>query len=101
MEPSADVKKTVGNKEVTPAPSRRRRSFVAQPPRRPRPSRPAHHGQQSFNNKERSSAKESPIIPLVGENIRVIPLGGVEEIGMNMSVVEIGEDIIVIDAGFK
>jgi ribonuclease J len=34
-------------------------------------------------------------------NIRIIPLGGVEEIGKNMTVVEIGDDIIVIDAGMQ
>lgn len=42
-----------------------------------------------------------PIPPVAPGNIRIIPLGGVEEIGMNMTVVEIGNDIIVIDAGFK
>lgn len=41
------------------------------------------------------------IIPPVGENIRIIPLGGVEEIGKNMTAVEIGNDIIIIDAGFQ
>lgn len=40
-------------------------------------------------------------IPSVGKNIRIVPLGGVEEIGKNMTAIEIGDDIIVIDAGFQ
>ncbi len=32
--------------------------------------------------------------------VRVIPLGGVEEVGRNMTMFEIGEDIIVVDMGF-
>ncbi len=45
--------------------------------------------------------KETLSIPGPGENIRIIPLGGVEEIGKNMTVIEIGDDIIVIDMGFQ
>jgi ribonuclease J len=41
-------------------------------------------------------------IPPVPENaVRVIPLGGVEEVGKNMFVVETPDDIIVSDAGFQ
>ena len=31
--------------------------------------------------------------------VRIIPLGGVEEIGKNITVIEYGEDIIVVDCG--
>ncbi|MEX2013750.1 MAG: ribonuclease J [Parcubacteria group bacterium] len=43
--------------------------------------------------------KPHDIIPPLGESIRVIPLGGVEGIGRNMTVFEFGNDIIVADAG--
>lgn len=33
------------------------------------------------------------------EKVRIIPLGGIGEIGKNMTVVEYGDDIIVIDCG--
>ncbi|MCK6462557.1 MAG: ribonuclease J [Candidatus Pacebacteria bacterium] len=33
--------------------------------------------------------------------IRIIPIGGVEEIGRNMTVIECGNDIVVIDAGIQ
>lgn len=42
------------------------------------------------------------IIPAVPENaVRVIPLGGVEEVGKNMIIIETPEDIIVSDVGFQ
>jgi ribonuclease J len=40
-------------------------------------------------------------IPEIGNNIRIIPLGGVEEVGKNMTAIEIGNDIIIIDGGFQ
>ena len=47
------------------------------------------------------SRSESVVIPPIGDAIRIIPLGGVEEIGKNMTAIEFGNDIIVIDAGFQ
>lgn len=44
---------------------------------------------------------ETLYLPVVGENIRIIPLGGCEEIGKNMTVIEVGEDILIVDAGFQ
>lgn len=45
--------------------------------------------------------KTNPIPPPEKGVIRIIPLGGVEEIGKNMTAIEIGDDIIVIDAGMQ
>ena len=33
-------------------------------------------------------------------NVKIIPLGGLEEIGKNMTVIEYGDDIIIVDMGF-
>ena len=33
------------------------------------------------------------------EKLKIIPLGGLDEIGKNMTVIEYGNDIVVIDCG--
>ncbi len=48
------------------------------------------------SNQPLKSLKES-----ISSKLRVIPLGGFEEIGKNMTVFEYGNDIIVVDMGFQ
>ena len=46
--------------------------------------------------------KFEDVVPSLKENtFRIIPLGGVEEIGKNMMAIEYKNDIIVIDAGIQ
>lgn len=53
------------------------------------------------DNKKTSSRSTLKIPAPEKGIIRIIPLGGVEEIGKNMTAIEIGDDIIVIDAGMQ
>lgn len=49
-----------------------------------------------------AAKKPHDIIPaLAPESIRIIPLGGVEEIGKNMMVIEYKNDILIVDAGIQ
>ncbi len=41
-----------------------------------------------------------PIVKDVNAKVKIIPLGGLNEIGKNITAIECGEDIIVIDCGF-
>jgi len=58
--------------------------------RRPSPARSLTH-----------SKGEDTIPAMAPDTIRIIPLGGVEEIGRNMTAIEYGDDIVVIDIGFQ
>jgi ribonuclease J len=76
-----------------------RKSFGKKPMRNPvrnnDPRDLPRDGERSFNKKAEDK------IPPAGDNIRIIPLGGVEEIGRNMTMIEYKDDIIVVDAGFQ
>ncbi len=79
---------------ITPRPATPRTSGHGgkRPPRRmpPRPN-------QALRPRP-GSAKA--LTPLEAGNIRIIPLGGVEEVGKNMTAVEYEGDILVVDMGF-
>jgi len=51
---------------------------------------------------KRDIRKQTPYIPTPNpETIRIIPLGGVEEIGKNMVAIEFRGEILIIDAGIQ
>jgi len=90
------------------------RSFVSDAPARRRVAPSLSGRRQASNNNhpprgnrrggdhtaERRETPKAVIPPLGKGNIRIIPLGGVEGVGMNMTVVEFNDDIFIIDAGF-
>ena len=41
------------------------------------------------------------IPPLPPDAIRIVPMGGVEEIGRNCTAIQFGDDIVIVDVGFQ
>lgn len=54
-----------------------------------------------FNRKPGHVHKKQPIPEIAENDIRVIPIGGVEQVGQNMNIVETKDDIFVIDIGIQ
>ena len=58
-------------------------------------------GGRSYGDKNKQrNAPQSKIPPVEKGVLRVIPFGGVEEVGRNMLIVESEDDIVVLDVGF-
>ncbi len=48
---------------------------------------------------ENKSGRERNVAQLKRERLKIIPLGGLEEVGKNITVFEYGNDIIIVDCG--
>jgi len=60
------------------------------------PLRPRSEASRQAERVQQHTAQKQPDSKLT---LKVIPLGGIEEVGENMTVLEYGDDILVIDAG--
>ena len=54
-----------------------------------------------FEPESAQERQEAHVPPLEPGNIRIIPLGGVEEVGRNMTLFEYEDDIVIVDCGFQ
>ena len=59
------------------------------------------HNKSKQTKKEKNNLSFAPYIAKdVNSTVKIIPLGGLNEIGKNITAIECGDDIIVIDCGF-
>ena len=67
-----------------------------------RSSHPPRRGKSRVEHAAPGQRKQAVVTipPPADDVVRIIPLGGVEEIGRNMTAVEVGNDIYILDAGF-
>jgi len=59
------------------------------------------HGRPYIPSQHNASPSTDTFGAVSSDVVRVIPLGGVEEVGKNMTVVECGNTIVIIDMGFQ
>ncbi len=60
---------------------------------------PRNKKRRPTNQTKKENEKVS--LPPIGDKIRIIPIGGVEEIGKNMTVIEYRDEIVVVDVGIE
>lgn len=67
-----------------------------------RSSGPTHKTRQSpQHNGDYAPRKNDVLPPLAPNTFRIIPIGGCEEVGRNMTIFEYNEDIIILDMGVQ
>src|SRR3989344_3343354 len=108
---SPDPSSSASTRAVTPTKLPERHSsprpgpLRSRPPRRHfgRPTHPPRRGRSRVEHKgdTRPRLGVTPIPPPAPDTIRIIPLGGVEEVGRNMTALEFGGDIFIVDCGFQ
>ncbi|NCU42706.1 MAG: ribonuclease J, partial [Candidatus Moranbacteria bacterium] len=52
-------------------------------------------------NTQKSSGKNSPVPIVKPKTLRIIPIGGQEEVGRNMTIFEYENDIVIVDMGMQ
>ncbi len=95
-----DEKVSAMTGSATSAPARTENRTDGRPSGRSRSPYP----RKSFSRRDTprpAVRKADDIIPPIGDSVRIIPLGGVEEVGKNMTVIEYGDDIVIVDMGFQ
>src|SRR3990167_4140769 len=72
-------------------------------PRRSQARRPRTMTNPPLPHRDTVANPDIAVIPPLADpdTVRVIPVGGVEEVGKNMLLVETADDIIIFDAGFQ
>lgn len=81
------------------------RPAAARPARGRRPGGPPRRGQAGPPPKPSDAPGQPRVLPVVApierNTLRVIPIGGLEEVGRNCTVFEYNDDIIVVDMGIQ
>src|SRR3990167_4257619 len=67
-----------------------------------RSSHPPRRGKTRVEHQpdSRNRRADAPIQQPAEDTVRIIPLSGVEEVGRNMTAIEFGGDIFIVDCGF-